>query len=164
MMLSETTSRAQSQPLPSTITTQTTPQPTIQSQSQAIHVSKLPTKGVTIKEPFVPLNKVKTVAPSTDKGKGKMIEQHEINSSDDEVDLNPIPMEFWPKDKLIAKDIEFAMKLHMKEQGISDEEQAQIDWNEEQARLIQEKEVLEALESKRKEKGGPKPKIVDFDY
>ena len=46
--------------------------------------------------------------------------------------------------------------------GAADYEQA--DWEDEHARLFQEKEVLKVLESRRKEQGGAKPKIIELDY
>ena len=126
------------------------------SLSQPIHVSKLPTKGVSIREPTPIIPKVKPVISSTDKGKQKIVEEDVSDSSDDEEEYKKLPQEFWPKDKLIDADRALAMELAM---GDSDE--AGVD---EQARLLAEHEVLEALKSRRSGQGESKTTSDEFDY
>ncbi|PWA71938.1 hypothetical protein CTI12_AA267660 [Artemisia annua] len=80
------------------------PRPT--SLSQPIHVSKLPTKGVSIREPSVPIKKAKSIASSSDKGKGKMEEK-------------PEAYEAW-EDELVKTevDIEFCKLVKIEEQEV----------------------------------------------
>ena len=70
---------------------------------------------MTIKEPTVPVKKAKVFAPNKDKAKSVMIEEPEMDSSDEEMVLAQIPLECWPEDKLEAFDKDFAAKEQEKD-------------------------------------------------
>ena len=123
-------------------------------QSQEVHVAKLPTKGVTIKEPILCKKSVNTVSPSAGKGKGKMVEDEEYKN---------LPKEFWPNDKLLEYDMGVAMELAMEGLERTGDDQDQLDWNKEQARIIQQQEAIAALNSRRNNKSEPKNAEVDYE-
>ena len=158
LMLQEKISIEQtSQPLP--VVPVTIPQSQPSAVSQPIHVSLLPKKGVTIREPTPIAPKAKAVLSSSDKGKSKVLEEEETDSSDDENVLKKIPQEFWPKDKLEDADKQFALQLAM-----GDAEGIDV-----QQRILQEHEVFEALKDRRtseviSDTGRYTPTPAEVDY
>ena len=71
-----------------------------------------------------------------------MVEAPVPDSSDEEEEYKKLPKKYWPKDKLEEADRDLTMKVAM---GDTEMEGEDVDFNAEQARLLAEHEVLEAL-------------------
>ena len=68
-----------------------------------------------INEPSQQIPKAKPIASSTDKGKGKVVEEADPDSSDEEEVYKSLPQEYWPKEKLLEYDSLYALKLALED-------------------------------------------------
>ena len=136
--------------------------------SQEVHVSKLPTKGVIIKEPVLYKRKASSVAHSSDKGKGTLVEHSYSDDSDDSHDSDEkykdLPVDCWPVHKIEKYDRKLILKMVSEEDQQAAKDKEQVDSDEQHARILQDQEVLLALKERRSAEFQSKPVNTEVDY